>query len=96
MRWGAEPFERKGRAREPNDKEILLAQHVPADFEEVATRATGNRINVNASPQFATRDLLVRINRVRDWRKGCLWTGGPKNTFMTGETIIVSGGYIYA
>jgi hypothetical protein len=22
--------------------------------------------------------------------------GGPKNTYMTGENIIVSGGYIYA
>lgn len=25
-----------------------------------------------------------------------LMTGGPKNTFMTGEQVIVSGGYIYA
>lgn len=25
-----------------------------------------------------------------------LMTGGPKNTFMTGENVIVSGGYIYA
>ena len=22
--------------------------------------------------------------------------GGPRNTYMTGETIIVSGGYLYA
>ena len=25
-----------------------------------------------------------------------LMTGGPKNTYMTGENVIVSGGYIYA
>ena len=25
-----------------------------------------------------------------------LMAGGPRNTYMTGENIIVSGGYIYA
>jgi 3-oxoacyl-[acyl-carrier protein] reductase len=25
-----------------------------------------------------------------------LMTAGPKNTYMTGENVIVSGGYIYA
>jgi hypothetical protein len=25
-----------------------------------------------------------------------LMAGGPKNTYMTGENLIVSGGYIYA
>lgn len=70
---GAELFERKGRAVEPNEKAILLAHFVQAAFDEleegvrrVAKSDTRNRINVNASPYFATRYLLDRINRFRD------------------------------
>ena len=70
---GAELFERKGRAIEPNEKAILLAHFVQAAFDElaegvrrVAKADTRNRINVNASPYFATRYLLDRINRFRD------------------------------
>lgn len=69
---GAELFERKGRAIEPNEKAILLAHFVQAGFDElsegvrrVAKSDTRNRINVNASPYFATRYLLDRINRFR-------------------------------
>jgi LysR family transcriptional regulator, glycine cleavage system transcriptional activator len=70
---GAELFERKGRAIEPNEKAILLAHFVQAAFDEleegvrrVAKSDTRNRINVNASPYFATRYLLDRINRFRE------------------------------
>lgn len=70
---GAELFERKGRAIEPNEKAILLAHFVQAAFDEleegvrrVAKSDTRNRINVNASPYFATRYLLDRINHFRD------------------------------
>ena len=70
---GAELFERKGRAVEPNEKAILLAHFVQAAFDEleegvrrVAKSDVRNRINVNASPYFATRYLLDRINRFRD------------------------------
>lgn len=70
---GAELFERKGRAIEPNEKAILLAHFVQAAFDEleegvrrVAKSDQRNRINVNASPYFATRYLLDRINRFRD------------------------------
>lgn len=70
---GAELFVRKGRAIEPNEKAILLAHFVQAAFDEltegvrrVAKSDTRNRINVNASPYFATRYLLDRINRFRD------------------------------
>lgn len=70
---GAELFERRGRAIEPNEKAILLAHFVQAAFDEltegvrrVAKSDTRNRINVNASPYFATRYLLDRINRFRD------------------------------
>lgn len=70
---GAELFERKGRAIEPTEKAILLAHFVQAAFDElaegvrrVAKSEVRNRINVNASPYFATRYLLDRINRFRD------------------------------
>lgn len=70
---GAELFERKGRAIEPTEKAILLAHFVQAAFDElaegvrrVAKSDQRNRINVNASPYFATRYLLDRINRFRD------------------------------
>jgi 3-oxoacyl-[acyl-carrier protein] reductase len=32
-------------------------------------------------------------SEIAEW---VLMTGGPKNTYMTGENVIVSGGYIYA
>ena len=32
-------------------------------------------------------------SEIAEW---VLMTGGPKNTYMTGEQVIVSGGYIYA
>lgn len=70
---GAELFERRGRAIEPTEKAILLAHYVQAAFDElvegvrrVAKSDTRNRINVNASPYFATRYLLDRITRFRE------------------------------
>ena len=70
---GADLFQRKGRAIEPNEKAILLAHYVQAAFAEleegvrrVAKADTRNRINVNASPYFATRYLLDRFNRFRE------------------------------
>lgn len=70
---GTELFERRGRAIEPNENAILLAHFVQAGFDEleegvrrVAQSQLRNRINVNASPYFATRYLLDRINRFRE------------------------------
>lgn len=69
---GAELFTRKGRAIEPNEQAILLAHYVQAAFDELSEgvrRVSGtrsrNRINVNASPYFATRYLLDRVARFR-------------------------------
>lgn len=69
---GVELFERKGRAIEPNEHAILLAHFVQAAFEELAegVRRVGkssirSRVNVNASPYFATRYLLDRVARFR-------------------------------
>lgn len=70
---GVALFERKGRAIEPNEQAILLQHFVQAGFAELAEgvrRVAGqdhrNRINVNASPYFATRYPMDRITRFRD------------------------------
>lgn len=70
---GTELFVRKGRAIEPNEKAILLAHFVQAAFDELAEGVrrvvrsdARSRINVNASPYFATRYLLDRITRYRE------------------------------
>lgn len=70
---GVELFERKGRAIEPNEQAILLAHYVQSAFEELSegvrrVTKTGprNRINLNASPYFATRYLLDRLARFRE------------------------------
>ncbi|WP_127103961.1 LysR substrate-binding domain-containing protein [Pararhodobacter zhoushanensis] len=69
---GTPLFDRKGRAIEPNEQAILLSHYVQAgfnEFEEGVRRVTKTtqrtRINVNASPYFATRFLLDRIARFR-------------------------------
>lgn len=69
---GMELFERKGRNVEPNEDAILLAHFVEAGFDEfiegirrVTKRETRLRININASPYFATRYLLDRMVKFR-------------------------------
>ncbi|MBE2275351.1 MAG: LysR family transcriptional regulator [Rhodobacteraceae bacterium] len=69
---GVELFERKGRAIEPNEHAILLAHFVQAAFDEltegvrrIAKSNIRNRVNVNASPYFATRYLLDRVAHFR-------------------------------
>ncbi|MDQ7262111.1 LysR substrate-binding domain-containing protein [Paracoccus sp. PS-1] len=68
-----ELFERKGRVIEPNEQAILLAHYIQSAFEEMeegVRRVTKvgrrTRINVNASPYFATRYLLDRLARFRE------------------------------
>lgn len=65
-------FDRRARTVEPTADAILLAHHVQAGFDEITegirrvTRARQrNRININASPYFATRHLLDRLARFR-------------------------------
>ncbi|MEN9411022.1 MAG: hypothetical protein RL216_2996 [Pseudomonadota bacterium] len=66
-------FDRRTRSVEPTADAILLAHHVQAGFDEITegirrvTRARQrNRININASPWFATRHLLDRLARFRE------------------------------
>ncbi len=66
-------FERKGRSIELTESAILLSHYVKAGFEEFSegvrrvTKATyRDRINLNASPYFATHYLLPRLSLFRE------------------------------
>ncbi|MDF2620502.1 MAG: transcriptional regulator [Xanthobacteraceae bacterium] len=66
-------FERKGRSIELTESAILLSHYVNAGFEEFAEgvrRVTKSnyrdRINLNASPYFATHYLLPRLSLFRE------------------------------
>ncbi len=66
-------FERKGWVIESTEQAILLARYIQAGFDEFSEgirRVTNvtyrNRINVNASPYFASRYLIDRLERFRD------------------------------
>lgn len=66
-------FERRGRAIELTEQAILLSHFVNAGFEEFAegvrrvTKSTyRDRINLNASPYFATHYLLPRLALFRE------------------------------
>lgn len=65
-------FERKGRSIELTEQAILLSHFVRAGFEEfaegvrrVTTSRYKDRINLNASPYFATHYLLPRLSLFR-------------------------------
>lgn len=70
-------FDRKARTVEPTEPAILLSHFVQAGFEEFAegvrrvTRsAYRNRVHLNASPYFATRYLIDRLDRFRQKAPG--------------------------
>ncbi|MCF4129500.1 LysR substrate-binding domain-containing protein [Methylobacterium sp. SyP6R] len=66
-------FDRRGRAIEPTEDAILLAHYVQSGFDEfqegvrrICKTGPSHQINLNASPYFATRYLLDRLDRFRD------------------------------
>ena len=66
-------FERKGRSIELTESAILLSHYIKAGFEEfsegvrrVTKSAYRDRINLNASPYFATHYLLPRLSLFRE------------------------------
>lgn len=66
-------FERKGRSIELTESAVLLSHYVKAGLDEFAegvrrvTKSTyRDRINLNASPYFATHYLLPRLSRFRE------------------------------
>lgn len=46
--------------------------------------------------ELAAANPLGRAADPREIAEWVLMAGGPRNTYMTGETVIVSGGYLYA
>ncbi len=80
----------KSFAHETASDGILVNSVAPAGMATEKARAAGFLQELaNASP-------LGRGAEPHEMAEWVLMAGGPKNTYMTGENIIVSGGYIYA
>jgi len=69
---------------------ILINSVAPAGM------ATEKAIALGFLEELAKASPLGRGAEPAEIAEWVLMAGGPKNTFMTGEQIIVSGGYIYA
>ncbi len=78
-----------------------FAQHVAKDGILVnsvapAGMATERARDLGFLDELAKASPLGRGAQPAEIAEWVLMTGGPKNTYMTGEQVIVSGGYIYA
>ena len=78
-----------------------VAQHVAGDGILVnsvapAGMATERARELGFLEELARASPLGRGAKPAEIAEWVLMAGGPRNTFMTGENIIVSGGYIYA
>lgn len=69
---------------------ILVNSVAPAGM------ATGKARELGFLNELARASPLGRGGEPEEMAEWVLMAGGPKNTYMTGENIIVSGGYIYA
>ena len=69
---------------------ILVNSVAPAGMATEKAKAAG------FLEELAKASPLGRGARPEEIAQWVLMTGGPKNTYMTGENVIVSGGYIYA
>jgi NAD(P)-dependent dehydrogenase (short-subunit alcohol dehydrogenase family) len=69
---------------------ILINSVAPAGMATEKARASG------FLDELARASPLGRGGEPREMAEWVLMAGGPRNTYMTGENIIVSGGYIYA
>lgn len=69
---------------------ILVNSVAPAGMATEKAKALG------FLEELAKASPLKRGGEPREMAEWVLMAGGPKNTYMTGENIIVSGGYIYA
>jgi NAD(P)-dependent dehydrogenase (short-subunit alcohol dehydrogenase family) len=69
---------------------ILVNSVAPAGMATERARASG------FLAELAQASPLGRGGEPREMAEWVLMAGGPRNTYMTGENIIVSGGYIYA
>lgn len=69
---------------------ILVNSVAPAGMATERAKALG------FLEELAKASPLGRGAQPTEIAEWVLMTGGPKNTYMTGENVIVSGGYIYA
>jgi NAD(P)-dependent dehydrogenase (short-subunit alcohol dehydrogenase family) len=69
---------------------ILVNAVAPAGMATEKARQSG------FLDELAKASPLGRGGEPEEMAHWVLMAGGPRNTYMTGETIIVSGGYIYA
>lgn len=69
---------------------ILVNSVAPAGMATEKARESGF-LN-----ELAAASPLGRGGEPKEMAEWVLMAGGPRNTYMTGENIIVSGGYIYA
>jgi len=69
---------------------ILVNSVAPAGMATEKARQSG------FLDELAKASPLGRGGQPREMAEWVLMAGGPRNTYMTGENIIVSGGYIYA
>lgn len=69
---------------------ILVNAVAPAGMATDQARASG------FLAELAAANPLGRAAEPHEIAEWVLMAGGPRNTYMTGETIIVSGGYLYA
>lgn len=80
----------KSFAHEVAPDNILVNSIAPAGMATEKAREAG------FLGELAAASPLGRGGEPREMAEWVLMAGGPKNTYMTGESIIVSGGYIYA
>ncbi len=80
----------KSFAQEVAADNILVNSVAPAGMATEKAREAG------FLGELAAASPLGRGGEPREMAEWVIMAGGPKNTYMTGENIIVSGGYIYA
>ncbi|WP_107496256.1 SDR family oxidoreductase [Thalassobius sp. I31.1] len=80
----------KSFAHEVAPDNILVNSVAPAGMATEKAREAG------FLGELAAASPLGRGGEPREMAEWVMMAGGPKNTYMTGENIIVSGGYIYA
>lgn len=80
----------KSMAHEVAPDGILVNSVAPAGMATERARELG------FLSELAKASPLGRGGEPKEMAEWVLMAGGPRNTYMTGENIIVSGGYIYA
>lgn len=80
----------KSFAHEVAPDNILVNSVAPAGMATEKAREAG------FLGELASASPLGRGGEPREMAEWVMMAAGPKNTYMTGENIIVSGGYIYA